>query len=197
MSSNSSADWCCKIPVIGPIVNNPIFTALLITAIVLIVIMAIYKIQDQGGQKMFKCAFYIFILITAITFIHHYAIMKTAKNNFATNEVKNIFSGIKQSKETPAYDNIPIINDKYNDDKSYHSHKYDNDDKSHYSHKSHHSHKSHKKSNSSSSSTISSFNSDSSDNSSIDTDSKYGGASQHTSNILKSIIDIETPTTGI
>ena len=112
---NSNVEWCCSIPVIGPIINNPIFTALLLTILVLIVIMVVYKVQEQGGSKLFKCAFYIFILVTAITFLHHYAIMKIAKNNFAKNEVKNIFSGIKQSKEN-SYDAIPIINnDKYYD----------------------------------------------------------------------------------
>lgn len=117
---NSSAEWCCKIPIFGSIINNPLFTALLITVLVLIVIVSIYKVQEQGGQKLFKCGFYIFILVVAVTFLHHYTIMQIAKNNFANNEVKSIFSGIKQSKES-AYDIIPIIDPHSTSHSSLHS----------------------------------------------------------------------------
>ena len=188
---NSSAEWCCKIPIFGSIINNPFFTALLITVLVLIVIVSIYKVQEQGGQKLFKCGFYIFILVVAVTFLHHYTIMQIAKNNFANNEVKSIFSGIKQSKES-AYDIIPIIDPH----STSHSHSHSTSHSTHHEKRKKHRHNSLKYStNSNDSVSISnsndsnSSNSRNSSNSSTISSGTYNGGNESI-NILKGVIPV-------
>ena len=138
--------------------------------------MAIYKIQEQGGQKIFKCAFYIFLFVTAITFIHHYAIMKIAKNNFVTAEVKNVFSGIKQSKET-SNNSIDIIkiNGGLHEDRD--RNKYESKHSS--KHSSKHNHNSSKHS-----STYKSSDGSSSDSSDSSGHSKHSKHNNHTTNSI-------------
>jgi hypothetical protein len=81
------------------IVSNPIFVALLLTVLVIIIIVAIYKVQNFGGADLFKCGFYIFIVFLIIIFIHDFLLKKSMKVNHINKDVKEVFTGIDLSKE--------------------------------------------------------------------------------------------------
>ena len=95
---------------------NPLFVSLLLTSIIIIIIVAIYKIQTFGAGMLFKCGFYIFIMLTIIIYVHDFLITRELKSNNINKEVKDVFSGIDLSKEI-SHDVIqvdPIIYEKDN-----------------------------------------------------------------------------------
>jgi hypothetical protein len=78
---------------------NPLFVSLLLTAIIIIIIVAIYKVQNFGTGMLFKCGFYVFIMIGIIIYVHDFLITRELKLNNVNKEVKDVFSGIDLSKE--------------------------------------------------------------------------------------------------
>jgi hypothetical protein len=101
---------------------NPLFVSLLLTTIIIIIIVAIYKVQSFGAGMIFKCGFYVFIMLSVIIYVHDFLITRELKTNSVNKEVKDVFSGIDISKEI-SHDVIqvdPIIYEKdESDDKSY------------------------------------------------------------------------------
>jgi hypothetical protein len=71
----------------------------LLTAIIIIIIVAIYKVQSFGAGMLFKCGFYVFIMIGIIIYVHDFLITRELKLNNVNKEVKDVFSGIDLSKE--------------------------------------------------------------------------------------------------
>ena len=98
---NASADWMCSAPIIRNIVGNPVFTSLLITALTAIVAMALYNypIKQAGGKRAVRALLYVFLLVTAVIFVHHYAVTHLAQETVQQKGVRDIFSSIKQSQE--------------------------------------------------------------------------------------------------
>lgn len=93
---NDAADWVCNAPLVRGVINNPVFTALLITALVVIVIMA-----QQQQKCSAKSIFYIFLIITTVIFVHHYAVLQITQEHVTTTGVRSVFSSIQQSREMP------------------------------------------------------------------------------------------------
>jgi hypothetical protein len=108
---NGTAEWACNAPIIRTVVNNPIFTALLITALVVIVIMALYhyQIKQAGAKKAVKAFLYVFLLVTAVMFVHHYAVMRSARDAASQKGVRDVFSSIEQSRLGGAAGATPVI----------------------------------------------------------------------------------------
>ena len=108
---NSAADWACSAPVVRGIVGNPVFTALLITALVVVVAMAVYyrQIRRGGTRKAVKAVLYIFILVTAVTFVHHYAVARGARDAAAQKGMRDVFSSIQQSRESGIGAGTPVF----------------------------------------------------------------------------------------
>jgi len=78
---------------------NPLFVSLLLTAIIIIIIVAIYKVQSFGAGMLFKCGFYVFIMIGIIIYVHDFLITRELILNNVNKDVKDVFSGIDLSKE--------------------------------------------------------------------------------------------------
>ena len=98
---NASADWLCSAPIIRGIVGNPIVTALLITALAAIVVMAVYshQIKQAGAKCAVRALLYVFLLVTAVIFVHHYAVTCLAQETVQQKGVRDVFSSIQQSRE--------------------------------------------------------------------------------------------------
>lgn len=96
---NSAADWLCNAPVIRGIVNNPIFTALLITALISIVVMSLYhyQIKRLGIKRGVRAILYTFFIVTAVTFVHHYAVVNITRERYQQKGVLDIHSSIRHS----------------------------------------------------------------------------------------------------
>jgi hypothetical protein len=108
---NASADWACNAPIIRTVVSNPVFTALLITALVVIVIMGLYsyRVKAAGTKRGIRAILYIFMLVMAVMFVHHYAVMKIARDSEASRSVRDVFSSIDQSRANAAYGGVAPV----------------------------------------------------------------------------------------
>jgi hypothetical protein len=101
-SVNSAADWVSRAPIIHTIVNNPIYTALLITALCAIVALALYSdaLRNGGAKLAMRAALYFGLLVTAVMFVHHYAVTKSARETSQQKGIRDVFAGIQHSRES-------------------------------------------------------------------------------------------------
>lgn len=107
---NSAADWTCSAPIIRSVVSNPVFTALLITALAAIVVMSIYhyQIKRAGAKRGVRALLYVFLVVTAVTFVHHYAVMRIARDTTEQKSIRAVFSEIAQSQASGAGNSVPV-----------------------------------------------------------------------------------------
>jgi hypothetical protein len=107
---NNAADWACSAPIIRSVVSNPVFTALLITALAAIVVMALYhyQIKRAGVKRGVRALLYVFLIVTAVTFVHHYAVMRIARETTQQKGVRDVFSSIQQSRDVGAPGTVPV-----------------------------------------------------------------------------------------
>lgn len=110
-SVNSMADWVCNASVVRGIVSNPVFTALLITALIVIVLMGLYRypIKRSGTKRAVRALIYIFLLCTAVMFVHHCAVMNYAQDFASQKGVREVFSSIQNSQESGMAGDVPVI----------------------------------------------------------------------------------------
>lgn len=105
---NSVAEWFSNAPIIHRIVNNPVYTALLITALVSIVAIAMYRDQLRG-KKAVRAMLYTFFLTSLVIFVHHYAIMHSARELSSQKHARAIFEDVQSSREMGADNTTPVI----------------------------------------------------------------------------------------
>jgi hypothetical protein len=108
---NSAADWACSAPVICGIVGNPVYTALLITALAAVVVMALYTsaVQRGGVKRAARAVIYVFLLVTAVTFVHHYAMRREMRSSEQQRGVREVFSGIRENRSLGAGGAFPVL----------------------------------------------------------------------------------------
>lgn len=93
---NSIADSVTKAPIITSIVRNPIYTALMITLIIVFIIMFIFRDADTDDSLLIMClrsGFWIFLMLLGVLFLHNKAL--TAENNLETKNAafEQVFNG--------------------------------------------------------------------------------------------------------
>jgi uncharacterized membrane protein (UPF0182 family) len=106
---NYFADSILKAPLVHTIVKNPIYTALLITFIVVLLIMFIFRDADTDDSLLVMClrsGFWIFFMMLGVLFLHNKVL---GIENF--DEIKNgaydsVFSGGYSGVSMPG-NNIP------------------------------------------------------------------------------------------
>ncbi len=110
-SINSAAEWACRAPIINTIVNNAIFTAILITAIVAVIMLGTYydRAKYGGIKQAVRSTLYVGLLVTMVMFVHHYAVQQTARDAAAHKGVRDVFSGIQASREYGAGVGTPVV----------------------------------------------------------------------------------------
>ena len=79
---NGFADWVCSAPIIRGVVNNPVFTSLLI---------------------------YVFLIVTAVIFVHHYAVLRMARDTDHTAGVRAVYAGIEASRAVSGGGTAPVV----------------------------------------------------------------------------------------
>jgi hypothetical protein len=104
---NSAADWVSSLPIVGSVFGNPVFTALLITALGAIVAMALYGdyLRQSGWKRAIRGTIYFFLIASAVMFVHHHVLTKTLRKDAAHQGVRDVFTSIQHSRETgvPVY----------------------------------------------------------------------------------------------
>lgn len=93
---DGAASWLCSSRLVSKIISNPIFTALLITALAMVVIMGVYHycMRQGGWKKTVRMAIYLMMVISAVVFVHHYAVMARARNESLQAGVRSVFKSI-------------------------------------------------------------------------------------------------------
>lgn len=96
---NGGAEWVCGSSAVFGILRNPVLTALLITALALIIIYAMFKdeIRQSGWRKGFKAGFWLLIGISALVFVHYYALERSLKKNAASQGIRRVMDSIHHS----------------------------------------------------------------------------------------------------
>ena len=95
--------------------SNPFFIALLLTVLVIIIIVAIFKVQKSGSNSIVACFIYTYICFSIILYVHNIFIKKTVNTSNVKKEVKDVFNGIDMSKEV-SHDVIQIQPNLYDDE---------------------------------------------------------------------------------
>jgi len=110
-SINSAAEWACSAPIIRTIVNNAVFTAILITAIVAVIMLGTYydRAKYGGSKQAVRSTLYVGLLVMMVMFVHHYAVQQAARDAAAHKGVRDVFSGIQASREYGAGVGTPVV----------------------------------------------------------------------------------------
>jgi uncharacterized membrane protein len=108
---NSAADWLGNAPIIRTVVSNPVFTALLIAALAAVVVMALYhyQIKQAGLKRGLRALLYVFLVVLAVVFVHHHVVMRTARATAAQKGIREVFSGIEQSRAGAFPGVVPVV----------------------------------------------------------------------------------------
>jgi hypothetical protein len=94
---NSGAEWLCHSPLIGGIMNNPLFTALLITVLVMVVLMSQIGRKTMPTVRKIRTAVYLYIVTTAVLIVHHYAATCAADKRASNEKIREVFRGIESA----------------------------------------------------------------------------------------------------
>lgn len=108
---NGFADWVCSAPIIRGVVNNPVFTSLLITALAAVVVMALYgkPVRHGGSKRGCRALIYVFLIVTAVIFVHHYAVLRMARDTDHTAGVRAVYAGIEASRAVSGGGTAPVV----------------------------------------------------------------------------------------
>lgn len=95
---NNIADWICGRSLIGTVISNSFLAALLLTAIVFIIIYAIYSkpLKQLGGKKMLRMGIYLLIAICTFLFVHYYAVRRRINGEINGEKTKDMFAAIRK-----------------------------------------------------------------------------------------------------
>ena len=107
---NGFADWVCSAPLIRGVVNNPVFTSLLITALAAIVVMALYgkSVKHGGSKRGCRALVYVFLIVTAVIFVHHYSVLRMVRDTNHTAGVRAVYAGIEASRAVSGGGAVPV-----------------------------------------------------------------------------------------
>lgn len=95
---NGGAEWVCGSAMFG-VLRNPVFTALLITAVALVIVYAMYRheLEGTGRRRGVKTAFWLLLAVSALVFVHYYALERSLEKSHAAQGVQNVMNSIHHS----------------------------------------------------------------------------------------------------
>lgn len=107
---NGIADKICNNPLVSSVVYNPIFMALLVSCIVVVIVLAMYynKFKSQGWKKAARLFIFLLISTSALIFVHHYAVCRKTRMDMSRRDIADVFQGIEQSRRFEG-SNTPVV----------------------------------------------------------------------------------------
>jgi hypothetical protein len=90
------SSWLCSSPMVNAIIGNPIFTALLITALAVVVIMGVlhYSVRNAGWKKIARVSIYLLLVVSAVVFVHHYAVLNRMRTESIMQNSRDVFQSL-------------------------------------------------------------------------------------------------------
>jgi len=90
---NNFADKILKAPIVGSLLQNPVYTALLITLIIVILILWMFRDADTEDSLLtmsLRVGFWTFLLVTGVMFLHN----RVLSSEVHDEKISNAFNGV-------------------------------------------------------------------------------------------------------
>ena len=96
---NDGAERLCRSSLVFGVLRNPVATALLVTAVALVIIFAMYRdaLAGTGRHRGIKTVFWVTIAVSAIIFTHYYALECFLRKKQATDGMRTLVNSVYQS----------------------------------------------------------------------------------------------------
>jgi hypothetical protein len=109
---NSATDWVGSAPTVRKVVGNPFSAALLLTAMVGIIIMAVfhYKLSNSNWRTCARATFYIYAATTLLLFLHYSLVSRDAQADSAAGGARGVVSDVvggRGATSMPGY--VPVV----------------------------------------------------------------------------------------
>src|SRR5208282_5843101 len=75
---NNIVDKIVSMPILGSIARNPIYTALLITTCILVIVLVVFRNAETDESLLtlgIRCSFYVFIVTMIVVFLHKHVLL--------------------------------------------------------------------------------------------------------------------------
>lgn len=93
---NSFADAILRAPLINTIVHNPIYTAMIITTIVVLIVMFIFRDANTDESLLVLClrsGFWIFLMMLGVLFLHNKVLITENESHSKDAAFEIVFNG--------------------------------------------------------------------------------------------------------
>ena len=95
---NGAAEWVCGSSIVYGVLRNPIITALLITALAMIIIFTVLNPGKTKNaprwQTNLRCGIYLFLGISAIMFVHYYALGRSLRSDASQKGIRDVVNQV-------------------------------------------------------------------------------------------------------
>ncbi len=110
-SFNATVDRLCNASLIRGIVGNVVYTTLLITALTLILLLALAGpcVKGYGWKKFARMGVFLVLLVGAVLFLHRCALLRRERAEAAQRGVQSVFHALDAAQQTavPGYPVLP------------------------------------------------------------------------------------------
>jgi hypothetical protein len=96
---NGGAEWVCSSSLVFKTLRNPVFVALLVTALTLIIITVMNKEEMEGldWRRKLKTCVWVTIGVSALTFVHYYALESHLRRGNSSQDRRDVMASINNS----------------------------------------------------------------------------------------------------
>jgi hypothetical protein len=101
-------DWITSMPILNSVAKNPIYTALLITVCILIIVLVVYRNVESDESLLMlgvRASFYTFIAVLFVIFLHNHILLGEISHSDRGEGIGELFRG---SAETAGYREIAV-----------------------------------------------------------------------------------------
>lgn len=119
---NGASTRLTKLPVIGGCVKNPLFLALFLTALVLIVMWAVLakSLKGVGMKRIARVAIIFFVVAATMLIIHQAVIRSTVEETAVVGGRREVFDGIEASRQLTHGAGVhPVLPGAFDDDEGW------------------------------------------------------------------------------
>ncbi len=112
---NAGAKAFLRAPIVNTIAKNPVYTALMITFIIMLIIMVIFRDADTEESLLvmsLRSGFWGFLLTLTIIFLHDTVLWQDIRHTEQSAAIDNVFNGGYNGKladETSGESIVPVI----------------------------------------------------------------------------------------
>lgn len=110
---NNFADTVLRAPMVDTVMRNPIYTALLIAFLIMLIIMFIFRDADTDESLLIMClrsGFWIFLMMLGILFLHNKVLITENLDQTKNTAYEGVFNGSYSTGSGILEDSIVPVN---------------------------------------------------------------------------------------